>query len=331
MPIYTNRAKQCGENNTTNTDRIREVVEFANVNGDDEAAKLFGVKASTIGRYREMALKEGIEGDPLPRLLRDIQSKFSEGELRAIAKGRGLGETTPAKVQVDFKGDVLRFGFLTDTHIGGENYKPELLDAVFSHFEKRRMHFVTHTGDVCEGMSNRPGHIYELTHLGADAQRRYAIQELSKWPGKMYLIDGNHDRWFYKSSGTIIVKDIAEALPNAEFLGHDEGDIHYGNIWIKLFHGEDTSSYATSYRIQKLIESFTGGEKPHILLMGHTHKQGSFFERHIHAVSGGALSTQSRWMRSKRMANHTGAWDIEVVQNESGVVRFTTTWIPFYV
>jgi hypothetical protein len=91
------------------------------------------------------------------------------------------------------------------------------------------------------------------------------------------------------------------------------------------------NSYAVSYRMQKLIESFTGGSKPNVLLMGHSHKQGYFFDRHIHAVSGGALSTQSKWMRSKRMANHAGYHFITMRVDADGVRSFTLTWTPFYI
>ena len=86
-----------------------------------------------------------------------------------------------------------------------------------------------------------------------------------------------------------------------------------------------------SYRVQKLIESFQGGQKPNILLMGHAHKQGYFFDRNIHAVSGGAMSTQSRWMRSKRMANHSGYHFITMRVDEDGVKEFQLMFRPFYV
>jgi predicted phosphodiesterase len=127
------------------------------------------------------------------------------------------------------------------------------------------------------------------------------------------------------------VGDICDTVPNAEYIGRDEGDIEVGGIVIRVFHGEDGSSYAVSYRLQKLIESFTGGTKPNVLLVGHAHKQGYFFDRHIHTVSGGAMCTQSRWMRSKRMANHSGYHFITIKVDDAGVQEFQVTFRPFYV
>lgn len=311
----------------TSATRVKEVLAFANEKGDDAACKKYSLKPVSLARYRQL---ETVKEPAIPKVLRDIEGKFSKRELEAISRGCGLGLVSPPKVHIKFTGDRVKFGYITDSHIGSQYYNPSFWDDALRVFNEEAVQFVVHSGDVTDGLSVRPGHIYELTHIGYEAQKAYSIEQLSKWSGKLYLIDGNHDRWYLKANGAIVVKDIAEALPDAEFLGHDEGDIHINNVWIKLFHGEDGSSYATSYRLQKLIESYTGGEKPNILLAGHAHKQGYFFERHIHAVSGGALSTQSRWMRSKRLANHTGFWIIEFIMNDYGVVRFSPTFFPFY-
>jgi hypothetical protein len=128
----------------------------------------------------------------------------------------------------------------------------------------------------------------------------------------------------------VIVKDIAERLPDAEFLGHDEGDINLsGNTVLKLWHGEDGNSYAVSYRIQKVVESFSGGEKPHAMFLGHTHKSTYLFERNIHCYSMGSIEQQSNWMRSKRIAAHTGFWIIDFWVNAQGV-RSRGCFYPFY-
>ena len=182
-------------------------------------------------------------------------------------------------------------------------------------------------------MSHTPGHIYELDHLGYDAQKDEAIRLFGQWTETpIYAIDGNHDRWFIKSNGAIIAKDIAAALPNFKFIGHDEGDISLdGRAVLKLWHGEDASSYAFSYRLQKLVESFSGGEKPNILVAGHTHKTGNFFERNIHVVGAGCIESQTKWMRGKRLAAHVAflvcdAW----VSPEGGIAKFSHTLYPFY-
>lgn len=270
------------------------------------------------------------------RILDGIGAKFTPKELAAIAKGEGIGRVTPLKVNVDFHGTEVRFGFLTDTHMGSIYYHEEFLTSAIEKWKAEKVDFVIHGGDVTNGMDPRKYNIlFESTHIGFKAQKDYAVGELRRIPFPLYVIDGNHDRW-YEAMGGHIVEDICREVPGARYLGRDEGRLtgrqvgKLGKVDIMVFHGEDGSSYATSYRIQKLIESLTGGEKPHVLLVGHTHKHGYFDERNVHAVSGGALSTQSRWMRSKRLACHSGYWTCRMTVNDGGVGEFTVTWKPFY-
>jgi hypothetical protein len=90
------------------------------------------------------------------------------------------------------------------------------------------------------------------------------------------------------------------------------------------------NSYAHSYRLQKVIESLPGGEKPNVLLAGHVHKMGYFFIRNIHAISAGCLQEQTSWMRGKRLEAHPGFWIIEMDVNDGTIVRFTPTFYPYY-
>jgi len=82
--------------------------------------------------------------------------------------------------------------------------------------------------------------------------------------------------------------------------------------------------------VQKIIEAFTGGEKPNVLLTAHTHKALYLFDRNIHAVSTGSIQRQSGFMRYKRLAAHTGFWIIGGKIRDGEIVQFTPTWYPFY-
>ena len=272
---------------------------------------------------------EGIDS----KHLRDIGGKYTPEELKAISKSKGIDAFTvsPIKVNLDHEGAEIRFGFFTDAHMGSIYYHESFLDDFIHTCKKHDAQFCIYGGDLTHGMDPKKYNLlYELKHIGYAAQKEYAEQQLSKIPFPTYLVSGNHDRW-YEVVGANIVKDVCDTVPQAEYIGRDEGDIMVGGIMIRVFHGEDGSSYALSYRTQKLIESFTGGEKPNVLLVGHAHKQGYFFDRHIHAVSGGAMCTQSRWMRSKRMANHAGYHFIKITVDDNGVQEFNISFRPFYV
>ncbi len=312
--------------------KLKEIVDFLIENGIEETSKVYNVSAETLERYKRLYKKKISKNLDSDIYLRKIFDQYSESELKVLAQG---GRIVPGQEKVpiiDFEGEHVRFGYMSDTHIGSIFFKPCLFDKAIKEYKKEGCEFIIHTGDVTDGLSRRPGHIYELDHIGYERQRDYSVELMSKWDKKWYLISGNHDRWYLQNSnlGANIVDDVAKRLPSAEFLGHDEGDISLKGISVKLWHGLDSNTYAVSYRVQKILESLTGGEKPHILLCGHTHKQLYMFERHVHAVSSGALSLQSSWMRGKRISNHTGFWIIDVWINKDGVSKFCPTWYALY-
>ncbi len=130
--------------------------------------------------------------------------------------------------------------------------------------------------------------------------------------------------------GANIVEDIISALPNAHYLGHDEGDIHIAGIIVRLFHGGDGGSYALSYRGQKIIEAISGGTKPNLLIAGHSHKSIYLFNRNIHYIEAGTLQTQSSWMRGKKLAAHVGFSIADLTVADGSIKSLSYTWYPFY-
>lgn len=314
-------------------ERAVQAVEYATNHGKTKALADLGISEETFNRYKRAARDEkGIVMPERSQWLDEIAQKFSDHELQAIAKGGRLIPGSGEVPVISFGGKHIRIGCLTDTHIGHKRSPRQRIEQAFEEFKKENVDFITHSGDVTEGMSNRPGQVYELDHIGYDAQKTEAIDIFSQWTdSEIYAIDGNHDRWYLKSNGALIVKDIAESVKNFHFIGHDEGDISLdGKAVVKLWHGEDGSSYALSYRLQKIIESLSGGEKPNVLVAGHVHKYANIFERNVYCVSAGCIQAQTSWMRGKRLAAHVGFCILDVWIGDAGVSKFNVTWYPFY-
>ncbi len=311
--------------------KIKEVLGYYAIAGKKDTLKTFKLQDDTLRRYMDLAKNVyGLEIGEKSRALNLISQQYTDKELRAIAKG---GRLVPGQARVpiiSFEGERIRIGGITDTHFGSIYTDPDMTFQAFDEFKKEKVDFIVHCGDITEGMSNRAGHVYELSHIGYASQKQEAVRVLKEAPAKLYLIDGNHDRWFEKSSGALIVEDIAKEL-GAVYLGQDEGDISLkGKASLKLWHGIDGSSYALSYRLQKIIEAFSGGEKPCVLMTGHVHKSIYIFERNIHSYGLGTLQQQSKWMRGRRIAAHVGFWIIDIWVADKGVTKTTGTWYPFY-
>jgi predicted phosphodiesterase len=314
--------------------RRQEIIELIKIYGREETAKRLGITGETIRRLCRLVNQKEVNKEFIPNgYLKKIGEIYSPSELRAIAEGgRILPGIDPVPI-IDFEGRRIRIGAFTDTHIGHQKFSALRFEQMLEEFRKEKVDILTHCGDVTEGMhTSRPGQIYELDFLGYDQQKAEAIRLFSQWTETdIYAIDGNHDRWFLKGNGALIVKDIAAALTNFHFIGHDEGNISIGGkATLRLFHGEDSSSYALSYRVQKIIEAITGGEKPSVMFCGHTHKYVKIFERNIHAISLGCMEEQTSWMRGKRLAAHVGFCIVDIYIGKNGVTKFTDTFYPFY-
>jgi len=227
-------------------------------------------------------------------------------------------------------GEKMRFAVITDTHIGSIYFREDWFHQALPILNKKDIDFVLHVGDLVEGMSHRPGHIYECSQLGYTDQKNEAVRLLGMIERPMYVVSGNHDLWFVKSSGAYIVEDIAKEI-GATFLGNHIGQIEVNGIKILLHHGEDGSSYAHSYRVQKIIEAMDDAEKPDVLLVGHTHKSFYTVDRGVQAISAGCFQERTSWMKAKKLAAHPGFWIVEAEVKNGKIVKFTPQYMPFYM
>lgn len=268
--------------------------------------------------------------DKLTKLMEKY--KLSSYDLETILKNSKKKPNGNAK-KIDVGSKKFYYAYFSDPHFGSNSFRPEVFDKMLKLINMYKPDFVLNVGDTLEGMSNRPGHVYELTHIGFNQQFNYAKDLLSQINIPIYGIDGNHDAWYEVKSdqGIIVGNQLQNELKNYNHLGQMEGDLNVDGVKIRLFHANDGTAYATSYKIQKLIESFSGGEKPEILHSGHYHKSLYLFTRNVHGIESGTLCSQSKFMRGKKIPAHTGFGFVRAWHNGAGEVRrFNHEFIPFY-
>ena len=147
--------------------------------------------------------------------------------------------------------------------------------------------------------------------------------------GKCYFT-GNS--WYYNKAdhGIIVGKELELRVKDYKNLGQDEGWIDITpKVNIMLFHGNDGTSYADSYKLQKLIESFDENEKPSILHSGHYHKSLYLYRRGVHGFESATLCEQSKFMRGKKIPAHMGFGIVDVVYNTNGIVSLDHKFFPY--
>ena len=250
---------------------------------------------------------------------------------------KGVNPNRYKPVKLPIRDAHVKFGFFTDAHIGHNCYRPDIMEHMGKRYNREHVDFAINAGDTIEGMSGRDGHVYELSHLGATEQLKYATEEFKKLPDiPIYSIeaDSSHGGW-YKSKGNMgldIGGELESKIKNYKFIGYDEQDLVLDNkLVIRLRHPGGGTAYAISYKMQKYIEAISGGNKPGIVGQGHFHKANYLFYRNIHAFDGGTLADQTPFMKKIGTPAHTGYWIIDAYVNKQGQLnRVKQEFVPFY-
>lgn len=309
---------------------------------EDPFHRLFGGFKAAKKAYRDEGftkevLTESMVGDKLgvskQLLLDELSKALSMQELATIVQATKLHVSPAAPIELDAIEGSFKVLVTGDSHIGHAKFCEEEWHRMIEHAKEENVDWMWHVGDIVEGMSGRPGHVYELEHVGFEAQFGKCVELFEHIPFQIRAVTGNHDLWGHSKgdAGVDIGRRLAERLPEKfVYLGPQEADELINGIKVKLWHGNDGSAYSLSYRCQKFVENLTGGEKPHILLAGHTHKAIYFQTRNVSVLECGTMCAQTSFMRGKKLAAHTGYWILEVHYNRTGIVKILPEWNPFF-
>jgi hypothetical protein len=257
-----------------------------------------------------------------------------------IGLSREIARSSPSIIDVTkFRGRMIRFGLTSDNHLGSKYERNDALDALFDIWHADGIETVYQLGNMIEGERHSK---FDIHKHGLQDQVDYFIERWPRRPGIVtkFITGDDHEGWYVQDDGVNIGKFIEIAAREAGrddliFLGHMEHDIHlraeHGQAVMRLMHGGGGGSYAMSYEAQKVVESFQGGEKPQVLLMGHNHKLGFFYPREVLTVMAGSTKDQDSFLRKKRIQSHIGGWTISFEQDTEGVIhRFTPTMHAFF-
>ena len=236
--------------------------------------------------------------------------------------------------------NTIKFAALGDSHLCSNYERLDVLNALYDEFARQKVSVVYNTGNWIDGEARFNKH--DIHTHGMDAQIRYFLEKYPQRKGiTTYLITGDdHEGWYSQQFGVNvgqIMQMRAEAIGrhDLKFIGHMEADVIIkapkGQTMIRVLHPGGGSAYALSYTVQKIVESYTGNEKPDILLVGHYHKMEFSYVRGVHCFQTGTTMDQSPFMRKKRLAAHLGGWIIEATTDNVGAITSVKQQMfPFY-
>ena len=251
-----------------------------------------------------------------------------DGELIDYINGELVRLKTPPKIndvyQVEASSSHIPLLLISDTHLCSKYDRLDILRYLYAKADERGVKHILHSGDFTDGRSKRPEHIYELKEPSYEGQVDYCVEKYPTFDGKTYVISGNHDDWWYKSTGSEIVKAIANRRDDIVYLGSDVADMKIGKLKVRLFHGKGGNAYAKSYKIQKYLDSIPLEERPHILQTGHIHQSFYMKQDDTHCFQTSCLEDLTPFARSMGFANDKSVWWVDVEMNDKGQIQNIT-------
>lgn len=220
--------------------------------------------------------------------------------------------------QVPSNLEHLKLLLISDTHLASKYDRPDILRYLYQEAEDKGVNYVLHSGDLTEGVSNRPQQQYELKENSYTGQRDYVIDKYPRSDIPTYIIAGNHDLWFIQRCGADIVQDICNHRQDLTYLGSDCEDLKIGKLRIRLYHGKGGGAYAKSYKLQKYLDSIPSEELPHILQTGHTHQAFYMKQGKTHCFQTSCLQDLTPFERSMGFNNDKSCWWVDIDMDNKG-------------
>lgn len=256
----------------------------------------------------------------------NIMKLKDQGYLVDYVNGQIVKLNKPKKYnevyQIPYGLDYIKLCLISDTHLCSKFDRLDILRYIYEKAEKNGVHHILHSGDFTDGKSNRPEHVYELKELSYSGQVDYCVDKYPKADGiTTYAIQGNHDDWWYKSTGSEILKSIAQRRDDIVYLGCDSADMKIGPLAIRLFHGKGGQAYAKSYKMQKYLDSIPIEERPAILQTGHIHQSFYMKQDKTNCFQTSCLQDATPFSRSLGLSNDKSCWWVEVGFNKKGEVQ----------
>jgi len=237
-----------------------------------------------------------------------------------------------------FYGRKLKFGFVSDTHLCSKHQQITFLKTAYKIFDREKVQFVIHCGDLSEGNGNHyAGQIQELFLYTFDDQVRYIISELPslKSHKPTYFITGDHDLDWYKQGGRDIGEAVADKRDDYIYCGSTGAYLVLpnGKKFAYLHHPRGGCAYAKSYRAQKWIEAVASDNKPQIYLNGHYHSVCMYgFIRNVHWLSTGCLQSQTPFLTAQGTEVINAFCIVTICLDDKGsIVKLLPDYHYFYI
>src|SRR5262249_21963107 len=218
----------------------------------------------------------------------------------------------------------------------------DVLNDLYDLYESEGVTHVYHGGNWIEGEARF--NKFDIHTYGMDNQIAYFIKNYPARKGitTYYVAGDDHEGWYAQREGVDIGRYLqlrAQEMGRNDliYLGYMESfitlrhDRSCETAQMLICHPGGGSSYADSYVIQKIIESYEGGEKPGVAFYAHYHKMLSGEYRNVWWAQVGCGKDQDPFARKKRLRYVVGGTLNWFKQDERGYIpRFRSEMLRYF-
>ena len=294
----------------------------------DLVARIPGALKRKPGTVAELAERLGVSSPVIEEALKAAHVAGATVVERAgkwfldDAPPLGIQQTGRLVLTTD-KDGYFEFGACSDEHLCSKYERLDCLNEYYDQIARRGITTVLNAGNWIDGEATFNRH--DLRVHGMDEQMQYLAREYPRREGvNIHAITGaDHEGWYARREGIDVGRYAENVMRQAGRT--DWHDLGYMEAFVSIVHKESGkssnicvmhpgggSSYAVSYAPQKVVESFDGGDKPAVLLIGHYHKSGYNLIRNVHTMQTGTFMDQSIFMRQKKLSAHVGGCFVKI-------------------
>lgn len=201
-----------------------------------------------------------------------------------------------------------KFGIVSDTHLGSNGERLDILKTAYDTFAARGIKQVFHCGDMTDGFHQYKGHHMNVKVYGDAPQAIRVIKSYPKREGiTTYVIAGNHDVDHNREGHTrlsLVVNGVN--YEGKHYAGRDDivflGDYSHTiilpqEITMHMLHPVGGASYAVSYKQQKRSESMERNLRPDIQISGHYHTYNHIWLQGTHFLAIPGMQDETEFFK----------------------------------
>lgn len=197
------------------------------------------------------------------------------------------------------KNNQLTIGVVSDTCLNSMYERLDILHTAYQLFERLKVPYVLHCGNITDGYLRGPTHVEHIKNQGYYEMLDYIGEVYPNIGVPTYFIGGRNERTFFKrvisKQKTNVCEDIENVREDLKFLGWHTAKVRIAsNTTLALASPKSGSRkpYTVSHPIQKILESYGGGEKPDVQIVGYYNQRWSGVHLGVHALMIGTLQNQ---------------------------------------